>query len=593
MPRVSRLLGYGLLAYLLVTLGIWKTWNSLKMCGRVEAEGSFINSAVIQSTEKNMTTFPTTNFEHKLHKCKPHRKKNVHCSLLFRGDPDYIKMVKSMKEDKRPSKECTLETLIKNCSILRESHGYESKPVSKEELEFPLAFTIKMHTAPYQMERLLRAVYMPHNFYCIHIDAKTDNKTYNLIKTLAGCLTNVVVLETRINVVYATSRHVKSELECMIRCRQSGVKWKYYINLTGQEFPLRTNLELVEILKLFKGANDIEAYKHPKSLNWRLSKKIKIIKEKLVKTNEIKSPLPYKIQIYKGSAYGMFSREFVDFMLTDKIAHEIFDWMNDTYSPEENIWSTLNSLSFAPGGYSGFETRHDTFTHASKAVIWAWDKAKCQGKLIRSVCVYGLADLPWLESRPEIVANKFHEDIDSVVLDCLEESLRNRTNFPDLKHLNWYYYRNLPQVKYYWKLKDSEKTKEFLQQKKVKWLSEHTKYKESFTGKNSSQNNTKKNLKDTMVNNATRNITSKNKRNGAIDYTIITNRNETMMGKNNTKNNSKNDIIHKSQTDKSKLDKNNELNKNNKKITNKTTLINNNTNRNKTNKMLLSNRTLT
>ena len=36
-------------------------------------------------------------------------------------------------------------------------------------------------------------------------------------------------------------------------------KWKYFINLTGQEFPLKTNLELVRILSSYNGANDIEA----------------------------------------------------------------------------------------------------------------------------------------------------------------------------------------------------------------------------------------------------------------------------------------------------------------------------------------------
>ena len=34
--------------------------------------------------------------------------------------------------------------------------------------------------------------------------------------------------------------------------------WKYFINLTGQEFPLRTNSELVDILTAFGGANSLE-----------------------------------------------------------------------------------------------------------------------------------------------------------------------------------------------------------------------------------------------------------------------------------------------------------------------------------------------
>ena len=35
--------------------------------------------------------------------------------------------------------------------------------------------------------------------------------------------------------------------------------WKYYINLTGQEFPLKTNLKIVEILQAMNGANISQA----------------------------------------------------------------------------------------------------------------------------------------------------------------------------------------------------------------------------------------------------------------------------------------------------------------------------------------------
>ena len=34
-------------------------------------------------------------------------------------------------------------------------------------------------------------------------------------------------------------------------------RFRYFINLTGQEFPLRTNLELVRIARIFNGSNDI------------------------------------------------------------------------------------------------------------------------------------------------------------------------------------------------------------------------------------------------------------------------------------------------------------------------------------------------
>ena len=50
---------------------------------------------------------------------------------------------------------------------------------------------------------------------------------------------------------------VEPDLVCMEDLSQKSATWKYFINLTGQEYPLKTNLELVRILKAYDGANMI------------------------------------------------------------------------------------------------------------------------------------------------------------------------------------------------------------------------------------------------------------------------------------------------------------------------------------------------
>jgi hypothetical protein len=40
---------------------------------------------------------------------------------------------------------------------------------------------------------------------------------------------------------------------------KSNYTWKYCINLTGQEFPLKTNFEIAKILQKINAANDIES----------------------------------------------------------------------------------------------------------------------------------------------------------------------------------------------------------------------------------------------------------------------------------------------------------------------------------------------
>jgi len=48
------------------------------------------------------------------------------------------------------------------------------------------------------------------------------------------------------------------ELNCMRDLmRYYRRRFRYFINLTGQEFPLRTNLELIRIARIFNGSNDI------------------------------------------------------------------------------------------------------------------------------------------------------------------------------------------------------------------------------------------------------------------------------------------------------------------------------------------------
>ena len=52
--------------------------------------------------------------------------------------------------------------------VIRLPTGY---PVSEDELKFPIAFSILFYKELEQVENLLRTMYRPHNYYCLHIDA--------------------------------------------------------------------------------------------------------------------------------------------------------------------------------------------------------------------------------------------------------------------------------------------------------------------------------------------------------------------------------------------------------------------------------------
>lgn len=77
------------------------------------------------------------------------------------------------------------------------------------------------------------------------------------ITALITCLPNVFQAPRQVEVVWGTFTVLEPELICMEALLRRSKKWRYFINLTGQEFPLKTNKELVAILQAYRGANDI------------------------------------------------------------------------------------------------------------------------------------------------------------------------------------------------------------------------------------------------------------------------------------------------------------------------------------------------
>ena len=127
--------------------------------------------------------------------------------------------------------------------------------MAEKEVNFPIAYSIITYRDALQTELLLRAIYRPQNIYCIHVDANTSNQYFNAIDSVANCFPNVFLSDERISVNWGKISVLEVELICMKELLERNKFWKYFINLTGQEFPLKTNSELVDILTAFNGSN--------------------------------------------------------------------------------------------------------------------------------------------------------------------------------------------------------------------------------------------------------------------------------------------------------------------------------------------------
>ncbi len=289
--------------------------------------------------------------------------KKITChNLLYSpfGYPVFDQARKWMENQKQLfASDSDLRPQFKNCSHFKQSHGYHLTAGTQEEAEFPIAFNIIMHKDFNQVERLLRAIYRPQNVYCIHVDGKSPQSLIEATRELAGCFSNVFVASKLEKVVYAGFSRLQADINCMEDLVSSSRPWRYLLNLAGQAFPLKTNAELVRILKIYNGSNDIEGIFGKRIIRTRFEK---VWREKDSKMETVDGkrnpPPPDDIDIVRGSAYGVFSREFVEFILTDNKAKRLLEWSRTTYSPDEHFWATLhhtyvNPHVKAPGSYAG------------------------------------------------------------------------------------------------------------------------------------------------------------------------------------------------------------------------------------------------
>ncbi|CAG5135385.1 unnamed protein product [Candidula unifasciata] len=336
-----------------------------------------------------------------------------------------------------------------DCKSFIEKYGYNRYPAaSQEELDFPIAFIILFYSDLDQALYLLRSLYHQHNVYCLSVDTIVSVDFLQAVKSVAKCLPNVFVASKLEHVVYAGFSRLQSDITCMEDLLKHPVQWKYVINMPGQEFPLRTNLEMVKILKIFNGANDIQGVygglafpdwhtiKYDYYTNKQTGKKV------IYRTGKKHPPPPHNITVAKGSAYGTYSRAFVQFVIHDPVAKDLLQWAKEIYSPDEFYWATLHHSNAVavPGGYTA--GKPDWKPWLTTYVSWSLKGQPCATIHTRYICIFAIGDLPDLMQRYELFANKFYITHQPAALHCLDELLFNLTFTRSTRNLT--YYNSLP-----------------------------------------------------------------------------------------------------------------------------------------------------
>ena len=317
----------------------------------------------------------------------------------------------------RPDQDCA--------SILQTR--FDHPPVSKEEEQLPIAFGLTVHKGACLLERLLRAIYMPNNVYCIHIDKKSSVVFCDAIQAIIRCLPNVFIAGKSVDVTWGHISLVEAQFSCMEELLKSPVKWKYYISLVAQDFPLYDNKQIVRALQRLNNTNNIGSSPMPENFSHRINSVHILNGHAILKTKIPKAPPPHNISIFKGSTHIVALREFVDFALHSQIANDFYEYLKETLIPDETIYASLQQLPGAPGGIKGNQPKW-----IQRAMIWNGGRRTlqgCRGMWKREICWISLKDLRWAlgeANKDKLFVHKIPFDFNEELIECIIEARQRR-----------------------------------------------------------------------------------------------------------------------------------------------------------------------
>ena len=272
---------------------------------------------------------------------------HANCSLLFKGDYIEETRVRLAYQTWSPEKHALkFAKLVKAHTCMDFKDELEDNfYTTKEEAEFPLAFAMLIHNNPFQVYRLLRVIYRPHNIYCIHYDSRSSEYLKLLFKKLTACFDNIIISSVIIEVEWGHHSLMDAQMNCFrdLLRRHHKYPWRYMITLCGKEVPLRTNKEMVQLLWPLEGSSAVRSFAMPESELVRFQKKwtLRKARSKLIQTKEDAGPIPYNLTIFKSMIYFALTPEFVNYTLNDEVAIALARFLKYALVPEESFYSTL------------------------------------------------------------------------------------------------------------------------------------------------------------------------------------------------------------------------------------------------------------
>lgn len=297
---------------------------------------------------------------------------------------------------------------MENASFASAQNGrLDSTPTSSKTIS--IAYLILVHRLPNQFKRLFTAIYETDNYYLIHIDKKANDKIGQEIQSFLASYPNVFILKSEA-VVWGGYSMVQAELDGMKYLLDIDARWDYFINLSGQDYPLKSQKIIRKFLTENKGKSYLkiadQKLKRPETMN-RIENHFEESDGKLSdithKRDYLKNVIPYI-----GGQWMILTRTCCEFICNSNEVKKFEDYYVNTLIADESFFQTvLMNTSF-----DGVLIDDD-----KRAIIWIPD-----GNIKLRPKTFTKDDFEYLNLGENLFARKFDDNVDSDIIDIMKSN---------------------------------------------------------------------------------------------------------------------------------------------------------------------------
>ncbi|HLE26380.1 MAG TPA: beta-1,6-N-acetylglucosaminyltransferase [Thermodesulfobacteriota bacterium] len=276
-----------------------------------------------------------------------------------------------------------------------------------------IAYLILVHRYPRQFKRLFRAIFHPANYYLVHVDKRSGVGLQTEIQDFLSSFANASLLKSR-NTLWGGYSLVDAELRGIEELLKIGSEWEFFINLSGQDFPLKSQTHIQDFLGRNIGNDFIKVANQSKIRPDTLSR----IEDYCIEFSNSVLRIPIKRQYlrgvtpYIGNQWMILSRKLCEHICYNPEVKRFKRFYRHTFIPDEGFFQTVIMNT----SYEGTVLNDD-----KRTIVWVpIGTIKLRPKDFTS------KDAEFLLSSQGLFARKFDETVDAGILSILELNLSSQ-----------------------------------------------------------------------------------------------------------------------------------------------------------------------